>query len=214
MQWGPYRTDTHIDTTGAVDRWVHSTCNLCSIGCGTEIAVKNNHIVGIRGKTEHDINLGRLDPKAKDQWIPNNHSTRLLSPLIRNQQGDLEEASWEEAMDLIVRKAKETVEEKGGDGFSIYSTGQGFLEDYYSIAKVGRAGLKTHLLDANTRLCTATTEWCLLQSFGADGVPAAFEDLDMAETVMFFGHNPAETGTVFFDRVMERKEKKRPGSRT
>lgn len=207
MQWGPYRTDTHIDTTGAVDRWVHSTCNLCSIGCGTEIAVKDNHIVGIRGKTEHDINLGRLDPKAKEQWISNNHATRLLSPLIRNQQGELEEASWDEAMDLIVQKAKETVEEKGGDGFSIYSTGQGFLEDYYSIAKVGRAGLKTHLLDANTRLCTATTEWCLLQSFGADGVPASFEDLDVAETVMFFGHNPAETGTVFFDRVMERKEK-------
>lgn len=35
----------------------------------------------------------------------------------------------------------------------------------------------------------------------------SFEDLDVAETVMFFGHNPAETGTVFFDRVMERKEK-------
>lgn len=155
-----FRTDTHINTTGAIDHWVHSTCNLCSIGCGTEIAVKDNHIVGIRGETEHDINLGRLDLKAKDQWIPNNHATRLLSPLIRNQQGELEEASWDEAMDLIVQKAKETVEEKGGDGFSIYSTGQGFLEDYCSIAKVGRAGLKTHLLDANTRLCTATTEWC------------------------------------------------------
>lgn len=62
MQWGPYRTDTHIDTTGAVDRWVHSTCNLCSIGCGTEIAVKDNHTSAYGEK--------RSTTSTSAGWIP------------------------------------------------------------------------------------------------------------------------------------------------
>lgn len=206
MAWGPIRTDIHTEHEEKVDQWIHSTCNLCSIGCGTDIAVKNNRITGIKGNKDHSINLSRLDPKAKDQWIPNNSPDRLLTPLIRDKNNDLQKATWDEAMDLIVKKAKESIEKLGPNSVSIYSTGQGFLEDYYTIAKVGRAGIGTHLLDANTRLCTATTEWCLLQSFGSDGVPAAFEDLDEAETVMLFGHNPAETGTVLFDRIMERKK--------
>ncbi|MGY4690911.1 molybdopterin oxidoreductase family protein [Salibacterium sp. K-3] len=207
VDWGEKRQDIHVHSQGEVEKWVHSTCNLCSIGCGCDIAVKDGKIVGIKGKKEDSINLGRLDPKAQYQWEPNNHEDRLLHPFIRNQEGNLEKASWDEAMNYIVKKAKEVVKEKGGDGVGIYSTGQGFLEDYYTTAKIGRAGLGTHLLDANTRLCTATTEWCLLQSFGADGAPASFEDLDEAETIMLFGHNPAETGTVFFDRIMERKKK-------
>ncbi|WP_261130746.1 molybdopterin-dependent oxidoreductase [Bacillus sp. Marseille-Q3570] len=203
--WGRRKLDKHVADGEIVERWVHSTCNLCSIGCGCEIAVNDNRIVGIRGKKDHPINLGRLDPKAKDQWIPNNHDDRLLTPFIRDNDGRLQPASWKEAMEKIIGKAKEVLRELGGDGFAIYSTGQGMLEDYYTIAKIGRAGLGTHLMDANTRLCTATTEYCLIQSFGTDGVPAGFEDLDTAETVMFFGHNPAETGTVLFERVIERK---------
>ncbi|MBM7552002.1 molybdopterin oxidoreductase family protein [Thalassobacillus pellis] len=199
--------DANVEANENVDHWVHSTCNLCSIGCGCEIGVKDDKIVGIKGEVSHSINMGKLDPKAKDQWYANYSKDRLLTPMVRNENGELEKATWEEAMDLMVEQAKKTLKNKGPDGFSIYSTGQGFLEDFYTIAKVGRAGIGTHLLDANTRLCTATTEWCLLQSFGSDGVPASFEDFDHAETVMLFGHNPAETGTVLFDRIMERKNR-------
>ncbi|UOR10891.1 molybdopterin-dependent oxidoreductase [Halobacillus amylolyticus] len=206
-KWGPTKNDHHIKDQQEVDQWVHSTCNLCSIGCGCEIAVKENKLIGVRGMQEHQTNLGRLDPKAKDQWIANNSPDRLLHPLVRNHEGKLKEATWDQAMSKIVDKAKEVIQEKGPNGAAIYSTGQGFLEDYYTIAKIGRAGIGTHLLDANTRLCTATTEYCLIQSFGSDGVPASFEDLDHTDTVMFFGHNPAETGSVLFERVMTRKKK-------
>jgi len=106
---------------------------------------------------------------------------------------------------VLVQKTKEALEHHGGNGVAIYSTGQSTIETYYTIAKIGRAGIGSHLLDANTRLCTATTEWALLQSFGADGVPASMEDVDLTDTLMLFGHNPAETGTVLFERIMKRK---------
>lgn len=160
----------------------------------------------------HPINRGRLGPKGENQWLANQSNDRLKTPLIRKAEGELEAATWDEAMNLMVNKANQSIKEKGNDSVSIYSTGQGFFEDYYTIAKIGRAGLQTHLLDANTRLCTSTIEFALLQSFGADGTPASFDDIDKAETLMLFGHNVAESGTVLFERIMDRK--KEPASHT
>ncbi|WP_046226504.1 molybdopterin-dependent oxidoreductase [Paenibacillus dauci] len=207
MSWQKERIDMNIYSQGEVDKWVYSTCNICSIGCGCHIAVKDDKIVGIKGNGQHPINRGRLGPKGENQWYANNSSDRLLTPLIRRDNGQLEPASWEEAMELIVSKARESLERQGSNSIAIYSTGQGYLEDYYTIAKIGRAGLHTHLLDANTRLCTATTEFCLLQSFGADGTPASFDDVDVTDTLMLFGHNVAETGTVLHERIMQRKQR-------
>ncbi|NHM29437.1 molybdopterin-dependent oxidoreductase [Neobacillus terrae] len=207
MAWEKERVDMNVYTQGEVDKWVYSTCNICSVGCGCHIAVKDNKVVGIKGNSKHPINRGRLGPKGENQWHANNSPDRLLTPMIRDAFGQLVPASWEEAMELMVQKAKETLKKKGRNGIAIYSTGQAFLEDYYTIAKIGRAGIGTHLLDANTRLCTATTEFCLLQSFGSDGVPASFDDVDETDTLFMFGHNPAETGTVLFERIMERKKR-------
>ncbi|MDO7905191.1 molybdopterin-dependent oxidoreductase [Paenibacillus sp. JX-17] len=207
MSWQKERIDMNVYSQGEVDRWVYSTCNLCSVGCGCHIAVKDDHIVGIKGNGQHPINRGRLGPKGENQWQANNSPDRLLSPMIRRAHGELEPASWDEAMELITSKIRKARQEKGSNSIAIYSTGQGFLEDYYTIAKIGRAGLHTHLLDANTRLCTATTEFCLLQSFGADGTPASFDDVDVCDTLMLFGHNVAETGTVLHERIMQRKQR-------
>lgn len=207
MSWQSERVDMQVYTQGEVDNWVYSTCNICSVGCGCYIAVKDNQIVGIKGNAKHPINRGRLGPKGENQFYANNSPDRLLHPLIRSSSGKLVPASWEEAMGLLVEKTKEVLRDKGPEGVAIYSTGQGFLEDYYTIAKIGRAGLGTHLLDANTRLCTATTEYALLQSFGSDGAPASYDDIDETETLMLFGHNVAETGTVLFERIMTRKRK-------
>ncbi|WP_026694291.1 molybdopterin-dependent oxidoreductase [Peribacillus kribbensis] len=207
MAWEKERIDSHVYSQGEVDKWVYSTCNICSVGCGCYAAVKDGKIVGIKGNGKHPINRGRLGPKGENQWYANNASDRLTTPLVRDESGNLIPATWDEAMNRITEQAKKSLREKGPNSIAIYSTGQGFLEDYYTIAKIGRAGLQTHLLDANTRLCTATTEFCLLQSFGADGTPASFDDIDETETLMLFGHNPAETGTVLFERIMERKKR-------
>jgi ferredoxin-nitrate reductase len=205
MSWNnDTRVDLNVYTQGEIDKWAYSTCGICSIGCGCHIAVKNNKIVGVRGNAKHPTNMGRLGPKGENQWYANNSSDRLLTPLIR-KSGILEPASWDEALDLLVTKSKEIQKAMGKNSIAIYSTGQGTLEEYYTIGKIGRAGLRSHMLDANTRLCTSTTEWALMQSFGADGVPASFEDVDLTETIMLFGQNPAETGTVFFERIIKRK---------
>lgn len=157
---------------------------MCSIGCGIEIGVAGAHIVAVRGQPNHPVNQGRLGPKGLNQYYANRHPSRAVCPLIRNQSGQLVPASWDAAMQLVTDRFNEALATDGPDGVAIYNSGQLLLEEYYTIGKIARAGLGIATIDANTRLCTATTGSSLMESFGADGPPGAYEDFDHAECIV------------------------------
>jgi len=207
LVWDSFREDIHVYSQGGVDRWVYSTCNFCSNGCGCYIAVKDNKIVGIKGNINCPVNAGRLGPKGECQWESNNSLDRLTSPLIRNKAGTLVPASWDNALNLIISKTHHQLREGGPDSLGFYGSGQSMLEDYYTLGKISRAGLGTHRTDANTRLCTATAEWALIQSFGADGPPVGEEDIDQAQVLIFIGRNSNETNTVLWERALKSRER-------
>jgi len=210
--WGP-RTPYHgegawparvDELTGEdPDRWVQSCCVLCSNGCALDIGVKSGRIVGVRGRAEDRVNRGRLGPKGLHGWAANNAPDRLTRPLVRSG-GRLREADWPEAMDLVVRTAKQVLERQTANGIGIYSTGQLFLEEYYTLAVVGKAGLGTPHMDGNTRLCTATAARALLETFGTDGQPASYSDYDLADVILLAGHNVASQQTVLWMRLLDR----------
>jgi len=199
-QW-PVRVDERLEAEP--DHWVQSACVLCSNGCGVDIGVKDGHIVGVRGRAVDRVNHGRLGPKGLHAWVANHSPDRLTKPLIR-RNGKLEEASWDEAMSLIVQKSKELVEKHTASSIGFYTSGQLFLEEYYALGVLGKAGLGTPHMDGNTRLCTATAAAALKVSFGADGQPGSYTDLDTTEAIMLIGHNMASQQTVLWTRVLDR----------
>ncbi len=76
------------------------------------------------------------------RWQAIHRDDRLKYPLIR-KNGKLERASWDEAMNLIVAKTKDIRRRLTSHGIGFYTTGQLFLEEYYALALVGKAGLNT-----------------------------------------------------------------------
>ncbi|WP_234311920.1 molybdopterin oxidoreductase family protein [Streptomyces griseus] len=208
----PARTDMHLAPglgEGDVERWARSASLLHSNGDAMDIAVREGRIVGVRGRTTDRVNRGRLGPKDLYGWQGNNSPDRLTRPLVR-ENGRLAECDWPTAMDRIVTRSKELLDERGPGSIGFYTTGQLFLEEYYTLAVLSRAGLGTHHLDGNTRLCTATAGEALKQSFGSDGQPGSYEDIDHADVIALFGHNMAETQTVLWMRVLDRLEGPRP----
>ena len=208
--WGkrtPYRGEwpDRVDqlTIEEPDHWVQSACVLCSNGCGMDIGVKDGRIVGVRGRKEDIVNFGRLGPKGLHGWVANNSKDRLTNPLIR-KNGKLQTAGWDEAMDLIVRKSNEIITKHTSLGIGFYTSGQLFLEEYYTLAVIGKAGLGTPHMDGNTRLCTATAAAALKVSFGSDGQPGSYSDLDTTDCILHFGHNIASQQTVLWMRILDR----------
>jgi anaerobic selenocysteine-containing dehydrogenase len=202
----PTRVDTHLADGIApedVDRWVQSATILHSNGDGLDIAVKDGEIVGVRGREVDRVNHGRLGPKDLFGWQANKSPDRLTKPLIR-RNGKLVETDWDTAMDAVVNRAKELLDEQGPSAISFYTTGQLFLEEYYTLGLIAHGGIGTNHVDGNTRLCTATAAAALKESFGCDGQPGSYTDIDHADVIALFGHNMAETQTVLWTRVLDR----------
>ena len=203
----PARVDTHledgVDEQG-VDDWVQSASTLHSNGDSFDLAVSGGRLVGIRGREKDRVNHGRLDPKDLYGWQAVGSPDRLTRPLAR-QGGELVETGWDTAMGRIVERSKQLLGGPGGWGhFGFYTTGQLFLEEYYTLAVIGKAGIGTPHMDGNTRLCTATAAAALKQSFGTDGQPGSYEDIDHCDALALWGHNVAATQTVLWMRMLDR----------
>jgi len=201
----PIRVDTQLEPgiEESSVTWVKSACVLCSNGCGLDIAVSDGRIVGVRGRADDRVNHGRLGPKGLYGWRANNASDRLTTPLVR-RNGSLEPASWDEALGLVVERSQALLAERGPLALGFYNSGQLFLEEYYTLALLVRGGIGTPHLDANTRLCTATADAALKETFGCDGDPGSIADIDFCDTLFLVGHNVAETQTVLWMRILDR----------
>ena len=70
---------------------------------------------------------------------------------------------------------------------------------------IGKAGIGTPHMDGNTRLCTATAAAALKASFGTDGQPGSYTDVDHCDAIALWGHNVAETQAVLWMRMLDRR---------
>ena len=174
-----------------------------------DVGVRGGKIVGVRGRYQDRVNKGRLGPKGLNSWTVNAHKDRLLYPMIR-KNGTLERASWDAAMELIVTKTKDVQKRLTNHGIGFYTSGQLFLEEYYALAMIGKAGLCTLHMDGNTRLCTATAAASMRESFGCDGQPGSYTDIDTTDCIFMVGHNMASTQTVLWSRILDRLDGPQP----
>ena len=209
----PARVDTFLEDgieESDVDWWVQSASILHSNGDALDIAVKDGRIVGVRGRAADRVNRGRLGPKDLFGWQANNSPDRLTRPLVRD--GDrLVESDWETAMGRVVDRSRELLDGPGGWGhFGFYTSGQLFLEEYYTLGVIGKAGIGTPHMDGNTRLCTATAAAALKATFGTDGQPSSYTDVDHCDAIALWGHNVAETQTVLWMRMLDRRRGPNP----
>lgn len=204
QRW-PDRVDTELAdgvTADEVD-WAQSAAVLHSNGDGIDIASRDGRIVGVRGRGADRVNHGRVDPKDLYGWQANNSPDRLTAPLVR-EDGRLVESDWDTAMNRIVATSQALMRDAGPSAIGFYTSGQLFLEEYYTLGVIARAGLGTNHVDGNTRLCTATAEWALKETFGCDGQPGSYTDVDHADVIALYGHNVAETQTVLWSRMLDR----------
>jgi anaerobic selenocysteine-containing dehydrogenase len=207
----PARLDMYLEPGTPEDevQWVRTASLLHSNGDAMDVAVRAGRLVGVRGRVDDRVNRGRLGPKDLFGWQANASADRLTRPLVR--EGDrLVESDWETAMGRVVARSRELLEERGPGSIGFYTTGQLFLEEYYTLAIIAHAGIGTNHLDGNTRLCTATAAEALKETFGCDGQPGSYTDFDLADTIALFGHNMAETQPVLWMRVLDRLEGPEP----
>ena len=110
-------------------RTVYSMCGMCAVRCPMEVTVEDGRVTWLQGNP-HDKALGAsLCAKGSAGLALEFDDERPQSPLIRGGArggGQWRRASWDEALDYIADKLKETVEVFGARGIALSDRGGPF----------------------------------------------------------------------------------------
>src|SRR3954452_19684844 len=97
----------------------YRTCPFCEATCGLRIETEGDDVVSIRGDEEDVLSRGFICPKAYGLKELHEDPDRLTTPLIR-RDGELVEASCEEAFDEIDRRLTPILDEHGRNSTAVY----------------------------------------------------------------------------------------------
>ena len=196
----------YVSAQKVPDRWVPTTCGYCSVGCGMFVGVRNGRAVSVRGNPDHPVNRGMLCPKGLSEHHTIGAGNRAQYPLLR-KNGAMTRIGWDEAMSTTAARFRDVQARFGPGAVGVISTGQLVTEEFYALGKLVQLGIGTPNYDGNTTLCMATAVSGYKRSFGSDGPPGAYEDLEKADVVMLIGANIAENHPILCWRLRANPDK-------
>jgi anaerobic selenocysteine-containing dehydrogenase len=89
----------------------YTTCYMCACRCGIKITLKNGKVRYIQGTPDHPTNKGVICAKGSSGVMKQFSPARITKPLLRKEgaergDADFEEISWDQAMDIMVKRLK------------------------------------------------------------------------------------------------------------
>ncbi|MEO8736210.1 MAG: molybdopterin-dependent oxidoreductase [Edaphobacter sp.] len=196
----------HIATARVADTWVKTTCGYCSVGCGMLVGVKDGKAVTVRGNPDHPVNLGKLCPKGLSEHHTLDAPGRAKQPLLR-KDGKLVPVSWDEALTVMLEKFAAVQQKYGNDALGVIGTGQLVTEEFYTLGKLVQLGFGSRNFDGNTTLCMASAVSGYKLSFGSDGPPGSYADMETADVVLLIGANIADNHPILCQRLERNKNR-------
>lgn len=188
---------------GLPDAQVTTTCSYCGVGCSLNVNVKDGRVVNIEPNTGGSANLGHTCVKGRFAHQFAHAEDRLTSPLIRNDDGSFREASWEEALDLVVSRFREVRDHHGRDAFAAISSSRCTNEENFLMQKFARVVMGTNSIDNCSRVCHSPSAYGLGQALGTGAGTNPFEDVFHSDLIVLVGANPTEAHPVFGSRIKQ-----------
>lgn len=186
-------------------------CPYCGVGCGLEVSPpaesgkatnrdnEGTPIWKVRGDKSHPSSKGMVCVKGAT-IAESIDKSRLRYPMVRDSlDQEFRRITWDEAFNLICNRIT-TIQSTKTSEICMYGSGQFQTEDYYIAQKLMKGCLGTNNFDANSRLCMSSAVSGYIQSFGADGPPCCYDDLEQTDCAFLIGTNAAECHPIAFNR--------------
>ena len=175
----------------------NSACEHCASGCAMRTDVR-------RGKTLR--RLAGEDSEVNEEWNCDKGrwafkyevaKNRITKPLIRDENGQLQEASWPEALAAAAAGLKDA---KVG----VLVGGRATVEDAYGYSKFARVALSTNNIDFRAR--THSREE--LDFLASTPTTATYKDIDKADHVVLINFEPEDESPIVFLRIYKQFKKR------
>lgn len=183
-----------------------AVCPYCGVGCVLRVKLDGDEVTQIQADRDARPNHGMMCPKGALVGRTLDGHQRLLQPLIRRRRGlPLENATWEEAIDLVATRLTAIREEHGPGALAWYGSGQLDTEASYVFTKFFKGFLGTNHTDTNSRLCMSSAVAGYKRAFGSDGPPTCYDDINHADVFFILGANMTANHPVLFNMIRKRR---------
>ncbi len=206
-------------------------CPYCGVGCGTIIQAENGKIVSMRPDKDHPTNYGlqcikgltaaepiyvdRMegDPYVrKDVWEEWNKPDHGDMEYISKTKGSFDEehfvrVPYHDASEMTAKKIAHFAKKYSGNSIALYGSGQLTVEGQYLENLFMKGVLGSNTIEANARMCMTSAVTGYFATLGSDTPPLAYEDIELADMVMHFGHNARESHPIIYWRIADHKLK-------
>ncbi|WP_328415449.1 molybdopterin oxidoreductase family protein [Streptomyces violaceus] len=167
-------------------------CPLCEATCGLTLTIEGTRVTHARGDRDDVFSEGFVCPKGASFGAVDSDPDRLRTPLVR-RDGELREATWEEAFDAVAAGIRPVVERYGPNSVGVVlgnpnvHTMAGALYPTVLLAGLGTRSVFT----ASTvdQMPKHVSSGLLYGDANAIPVP----DLDHTDHLLLIGANPLES---------------------
>jgi predicted molibdopterin-dependent oxidoreductase YjgC len=132
-------------------------------------------LVRVNGRTNEEVNEEWTCDRGKFGNYYVNDEGRLTTPLVRNAQGQLASASWEQALALVADKLRTITAEFGADAVAAIGSTRCTLEDNYLLGKLMRTLVGTNNLDHR------------MVAHGFEPMQSSIAELEQMKTIVSIG---------------------------
>jgi anaerobic selenocysteine-containing dehydrogenase len=178
------------------DRTALRTCPLCEATCGLRLEIDGERVVSVRGDRDDVFSHGFICPKGAAIGELHDDPDRLRTPLIRDPDGELRPASWDEAFELIDRRLSPILADDRNAVAQYRGNPNAHVLDNMLYGRVLSKALGTR----NLYSASTVDQWpkqlsAGLMFGGATTVPVP--DVDRTEHLLMLGANPlASNGSL------------------
>lgn len=207
-----------------------AACPYCGVGCGTVIQTENGRIVSMQPDKDHPTNKGlqcikgltaaepmyvdRMEGDCyvrKDVWAEWNKPGHGDLEYVSATKGAFDDdlfvrVDYHEVGHMIAHKVAHLAKTYGGNAIGLYGSGQLSMEGQYLENLFLKGVLGSNTIEANARMCMTSAVTGYIETLGSDAPPLCYEDLELADMVMHFGHNARESHPIVFWRIADHKK--------
>jgi anaerobic selenocysteine-containing dehydrogenase len=165
-------------------------CPLCEANCGLELSITGSIVTSVRGDKADVFSHGYICPKGVSLGDVDADPTRLSTPLIRDSNGALVSATWDEAFALIRTRLGEVIRISGPDSVGLFLGNP----NVHSLSGTFMLPAFIKSLGTSQRFSASTVDQMPKQAASAmmygTALSIALADIDRTDYFLVLGANP------------------------
>ena len=175
----------------------NSACEHCASGCSMRTDVRRGKTLRRLAGEDADVNEEWNCDKGRWAFKYEVAKNRINVPMIRDASGQLQEASWPEALAAAAAGLKNA---RAG----VLVGGRATIEDAYGYSKFARVTLNTNHIDFRARSHSNEE----LDFLASASLNATYKDIDKADQVVLISFEPEDESPIVFLRIYKQTHKR------